>query len=67
MFSRWLTVGYDGVRSTASSPRTAMTDGPSSAGTHARPISSADVSLGTHLLADSPVVDVIVPSQGEIY
>src|SRR2546426_765885 len=31
-FRRWLTVGYERVRSTASSPRTAMTDGPSSAG-----------------------------------
>jgi hypothetical protein len=52
-FRRWLTVGYNRVRSTASWPRTAMTEGPPSAGTHARPISKASPSLGTHSRADS--------------
>ena len=51
MFRSWLTVAYEGVRSTASSPRTAMTDGPSSAGTHARPISKAGI---TNLVAATP-------------
>src|SRR5262245_57046530 len=40
-----------------------MTDGPSSAGIHARPISSAPGSRGTHRVADSLDVDVIVSSQ----
>jgi hypothetical protein len=62
-FRRWLTVGYDRVRSTAWLPRTAMTDGPSSAGTHARPISKASaLSLGTHSRADRLSRDVMVLS-----
>ena len=60
MFRSWLTVGYARVRSTASSPRTAITDGPSSAGIHARPINRAAASLGTQAAADSFGVDVIV-------
>src|SRR5215510_10446940 len=40
-----------------------MTDGPSSAGIHARPISSAPGSRGTHRVADSLDVDVIVSSR----
>src|SRR5262244_3009112 len=40
-----------------------MTEGPSSAGVHARPISSAVVSRGTHRAAESLDVDVIVSSR----
>src|SRR5215467_13106689 len=40
-----------------------MTEGPSSAGIHARPISSAVVSRGTHRAAESLDVDVIDSSR----
>ena len=62
-FRSWLTVGYAGVRFTASSPRTPMTDGPSSAGTHARPTSRASrASRGRHSRADSVSLDAMVVS-----
>src|SRR5438445_107490 len=61
-FRRWLTVGYDGARSTTSFPRTATTLGPCSAGTHTRPTSRARASRGTHSSADSFALDVIVLS-----
>src|SRR5512132_1773211 len=61
VLSSRLTVGYDRVRSTASSPRTAMTEGPPSAGIHARPISKDLAgSRGRHSRADSAGLGVIV-------
>src|SRR5207245_11014650 len=61
VLSNPLTVGYDRVRSTASSPRTAMTDGPPSAGIHARPIRKEPAGArGRHSRADSAGFGVIV-------
>src|SRR6266545_179954 len=62
VLSSWLTVGYDAVRSTASSPRTAMPAGPSSAEIHTRPISRDPAgSRGRHSRADSAGLGVIAP------